>query len=237
MLRGIYSAATAMEAASRNQEIVAENLAHVATPGYRRQGTLFDVGVQQDDDLAAATQALGNGRNPTSFTNFDPGPIQQTQNPYDFAMVGNGFFVVQGPDGPLYTRNGAFERTPNGELQLRGADGYRVSGVQIPATASRVDVSPEGVVYADGSAVGQLQMATFDNNDSLRRVGPTLFAGDNPITPPAGVLRVEQGFREGSNVQPVQEMVSMILGMRQYESVEKAVRAISDAIGQNTRGQ
>src|SRR5690349_2006678 len=101
MLRGIYSAASDMEASARNQEIVAENLAHVATPGYRRQGSVFDVGMQQDD-LAAATQALGNGRNPVGFTHFDPGPMQQTNNPYDLALVGNAFFVVQGPNGPLY---------------------------------------------------------------------------------------------------------------------------------------
>jgi flagellar basal-body rod protein FlgF len=234
MLRGIYSAASAMEASARNQEIVAENLAHVATPGYRRQGSLFDVGMQQDD-LAAATQALGNGRNPVGFTHFDPGPMQQTNNPYDLALVGNAFFVVQGPNGPLYTRNGAFERTTNGELQLRGGDGYKLSGVQIPATAGRVDVSADGVIFADGARIGQVQLATFANTDTLRRVGPTLFEGDDPQTPQTGVVRVEQGYREGSNVQPVQEMVSMMLGMRQYEAVEKTLRSIAEAVGQNTR--
>jgi flagellar basal-body rod protein FlgF len=236
MLRGIYSAACAMEAASRNQEIVSENLAHVTTPGYRRQAALFDVGSFQDD-LHGATQAMGNTNNPIGFTHFDPGPMQQTNNPYDLAVVGNAFFVVQGPSGPVYTRNGAFERTPDGQLQLRGNTEYRLGGVQIPADAGRVDVSPEGVIYANGAEVGRVQLATFERPETLRRIGTTFFAGDNAQTPTIGTARVEQGYRENSNVQPVQEMVSMMLGLRQYEAAEKALRAIAEAVGLNTRAQ
>jgi flagellar basal body rod protein FlgG len=80
-------------------------------------------------------------------------------------------------------------------------------------------------------------LANFDGPAALRRVGPTLFEGDAPQTPPPNSVRVDQGFREGSNVQPVQEMVSMMLGMRFYEAAGKVMQALSDAVSQNTRPQ
>src|ERR1022692_2633637 len=112
MLRGIYSVAGAMEMASRNQEIVAENLTNAATPGYRRQGLLFEVPANampsSSGDRGARTPAgnLPGAANPVGYTHYDPGPLEQTHNPLDIALTGNGFFVVDGPNGPLYTRNG-----------------------------------------------------------------------------------------------------------------------------------
>ena len=82
-----------------------------------------------------------------------------------------------------------------------------------------------------------MQFASFAQPNAMRRVGGTLFEGGTPETPPPGTVRVEQGYREGSNVQAVQEMVSMMLGLRFYESAEKAMRAISEAIALNTRTQ
>ena len=90
---------------------------------------------------------------------------------------------------------------------------------------------------ADGARIGQLQLASFARPESLRRVGPTLFEGDAPQTPAAGAVSVQQGYREGSNVQPVQELVSMLLGMRYYEAAAKTLQAMSDAVAQNTRAQ
>ena len=90
---------------------------------------------------------------------------------------------------------------------------------------------------ANGNQVGQLQLARFANPQTLRRVGPTLFEGDAPQTPPPESGRIEQGYKEGSNVQPVQEMVTMLMGMRFYEAAQKAMQSLSDAVGQNTRPQ
>ena len=237
MLRGLYSVASAMDAAARNQEIVAENLANVTTAGYRRQGSAFEIGALPDD-LESATQSMGNTANPRGFTKFESGPLELTHEPYDFALVGNGFFVLEGPNGPVYTRNGSFVRTETGELRARGS-GYAVRGgggpVRIPPEASQVSVSPEGAILVNGSEVAKLELATFDNPETLRRVGSTLFEGDNARTPTD--VRVEQGYREGSNVQAVNEMISMMLGMRYYEAGEKAMRAISEAVALNTRGQ
>lgn len=236
MLRGIYSVANAMDAASRNQDIIAENLTHAVTPGYRRQGSLFELNAQAND-VAAATQNSAKAR---GYSNFESGPIQQTNHPFDLALVGNGFFVLDGPNGPLYTRNGSFERNASGELRSRGG-GYSLRGnggpIRVPPDAAQITVSAEGGVFANGTEIGRLRLATFERPETMRRVGATLFEADNPQTPPAGALRIEQGYREGSNVQPVQEMVSMMLGMRYYEAAERAMRSLSDAISQNTRSQ
>jgi flagellar basal body rod protein FlgG len=242
MLRGIYSVASAMETAARNHEIIAENLVNATTPGYRRQGLLYESASASTSPAPSALntgRSRSNGPGSNSYLYTDPGPLQQTNNPYDVALAGNAFFVLQGPNGPLYTRNGSFQLGPGGQLQARGS-GYPVSGsggqgITIPPDATNVTIGSDGTVFSSGAEIGRLQLASFARPDTLQRVGPTLFQGENPQTPPADSIRVEQGYREGSNVQPVQEMVSMMLGMRFYEAAGKALQAITDAVAQNTK--
>ena len=93
----------------------------------------------------------------------------------------------------------------------------------------------DGLLYANGAEVGRLELATFQDPRALRRAGTSLFEGPAPQTPPPGSVRVEQGYREGSNVQVVNEMVSMMLGMRYYEAAERALRSLSDTVSQATR--
>jgi flagellar basal-body rod protein FlgF len=243
MLRGIYSVASAMEMAARNQEIISENIVHATTPGYRRQGLVYEATAAGVSQTAGADPAPvpKTARGATSYLYLDPGPLQQTNNSLDVAVHGDAFFVVQGPNGPLYTRNGSFELGPGNKLQTRGG-GYPVAGsggnpISIPLDAGNLTIDADGTIYANGAQVARLQLANFGNANSLRRVGPTLYEGDNPQTPAPGAARVEQGYREGSNVQPVQEMVSMMLGMRFYEAAGKTMQALSDAVSQNTRVQ
>jgi flagellar basal body rod protein FlgG len=242
MLRGIYNVASAMEMSARNHEIVSENIVHAATPGYRRQGLLYDATAataaqQAENTTASARQTARNAR---TFQYFEPGPLQETKNPLDVAVTGNGFFGVNGPNGPLYTRNGGFEMGAGGQLVTRGG-GYPVRGtngpINFPPGTRSITISRDGTVSANGTAIGKLELTTFEKPDTLRRVGTTLFEGDSPQTPPPGTVRVEQGYREGSNVQPVQEMVSLVMGMRHYEAAAKALQAMSDAVAQNTRSQ
>ncbi|MBI1832808.1 MAG: flagellar hook basal-body protein [Planctomycetes bacterium] len=243
MLNSLYSVASALESSTRNQELVAENLANSATPGYRRQGLVFEVSPYSmtAPPPSAGGSSPGGNAAPQVFSLFDSGPLEQTNNPLDLAVAGSAFFVLEGPNGPVYTRNGAFELTPTGELQGRG-NGYRVSGqggaLAVPAGTNTIEVAQDGTIKVNGNnVIGRLQLATFAQPNDLRRVGPTLFEGDAPQTPPPGSARVQQGYREGSNVQVAQEMVSMMLGMRFYEAAERAMRAVGDAVAQNTRVQ
>jgi flagellar basal body rod protein FlgG len=238
MLRGLYNLAGAMETASRNQEIVSENLVHATTPGYRRQGLLFELnGTTPGADAQSAPPAL---RSTSAFGYFDPGSLTQTGNPLDVAVSGDAYFVVNGPNGPLYTRNGSFQLGANGEIQTRSGQ-YRVLGqggaLTIPPGTNDIVVASDGTITANGAEIGRLRLARIDDPSSMRRVGTTLFEADNAQTPPADSVHVEQGYREGSNVQPVQEMVAMVMGMRYYEAAQKVMQTMSDALAQNTKPQ
>jgi flagellar basal-body rod protein FlgF len=268
MIRGLYSAATALDAAAANQELIADNLANIATPGFRRHGLVFEVlqdtaaatstatarpappsarapvpmnvpaGTLSVADTAAGTRAAGQ------YTNFAPGPMQPTGNPFDLAIAGDdgAFFVLDSPGGQVYTRNGVFQLTASGQLQsasgmtLRGAGGR----IAVPQGTQNVTFGRDGTLYGDGVIIGQLQIAQFPQpGNVLQRVGTTLFSGPNvrQQSQTSPTFRIEQGFRENSNVQTVNEMVSMITGMRHYEAAERALRALGEAVGQNTRPQ
>jgi flagellar basal body rod protein FlgG len=246
MISGLYSASTALEAARVNQEIVADNLANVSTPGFRRHGLVFEAVQQQA--LQNTSGSTGSGtRSAGQYNSFTAGPLQHTGNPFDLALSGSdgSFFVLDGPAGPVYTRNGVFQINSVGQLQ--SASGMPVRGeggrITLPQGTSSVTIGSDGTVYANSLgnslAVGKLQIAQFPQpGNVLARVGTTLFSG-----PPARQsqnapnYRVEQGYREGSNVQVVNEMVSMITGMRYYEAAERALRALGEAVSQNTKPQ
>jgi flagellar basal-body rod protein FlgF len=237
----MYAAATSLDATMQQQEVIAKNLAHADVPGYRRQNMNFET---FDLGLSSASPEIetGNilGTRPTStYTVFEQGSYQHTGNPFDVAVQGDGFFAVQGPDGPLYTRNGTFQI--NGQGELVNSSGMPVLGsggrITIPPQAASITISQDGTVFANGTTLGQLQLVRFANPNLLTQAGSTLFAAPPEAAPQQGEVTVQQGYREGSNVNVVNEMVAMIAGLRQYEAATKALRALSDAIQQNTSPQ
>ncbi len=241
MLQGYYSAASAMSAALRNQDILAENLANFPVPGYRRQLMSFEEFVSPTAAMTApvGTQPLHGTEVARNSSLFAAGPYQKTGNPLECAIQGDGFFVLEGPNGPLYTRNGQFQLDSNG--QLLSSSGYPVTGsngsLRIPNTAAQIVIAQDGTVMADEVQVGQLRLASFADPSRLQRVGTTLFTAPDDATPQTSAAFVRQGYREGSNVQVVSEMVQMIAGMRQYEAAAKALRSLSDAMQQRTSAQ
>ena len=240
MIQGLYSAATALDTLSQNQDVVAQNLAHASMPGYRRRGLTFEAFAP-----AAAQPPQGNSTPNLQgtqvaqlYSQFDAGPVQYTGNPLDMALKGNGFFTVDGPNGPLYTRNGTFQLGQQGQLQNSG--GLPVAGtggpITIPPTTSKITITQQGAVFADKTEVGRLQLTKFANPGLLKPAGTTLFQAPPGVEPqPATSSSVQQGYREGSNVQVVSEMASMIAGMRQYEAAQRALRSLSEAVQQNVR--
>lgn len=240
MIRGLYSAATALDAGSQNQEVIAHNLAHANVPGYRRRGLAFET---FDRALAQASPKFADAglgtRVADAYSGFEPGTIAFTGDPFDLAIEGDGFFVLQGPNGPLYTRNGTFTLNAQGGLQSR--DGRPVLGtggpITVPTTTAAINVLPDGTIQANGASVGRLQLARFPNPSVLVPVGTTLFESPDAVPTEAGAGTVRQGYREGSNVQVVNELVTMIMTMRHHEAAQRALRAISEAVQQNTRPQ
>ena len=237
MIRGLYAAATALEAATQNQNVVAHNLAHATTPGYRAKGLVYESFDRVLGRTNVPTGDIVGVRVAEEYRDFKTGGLQSTGSPLDFAIENDGFFVLAGPDGPVFTRNGTFHLTAGGGLVSQG--GYPVQGtigaVTIPPGAATVDVGQDGTITADGSVVGRIQLARFTSPQKLEEIGPTLFRAPTEAgrqTVEAGVL---QGFRESSNVSPAEAMVQLISGSRYFEASQRVLRAISDAIQLNTR--
>jgi flagellar basal-body rod protein FlgF len=241
MLQGYYSAATGMTTALQNQDVLAENLAFAPVPGYRQQGLSFESYIQQPPvpvrEMPRAP--LHGARMAVHATSFQAGPYQHTGNPLECAIQGDGFFVLEGPNGPLYTRNGQFQI--NAEGQLVSHSGYPVRGssgtFRIPSNAARINIAQDGTVAADTTQLGQLSVVSFNDPRQLVRAGPTLFEAPAGASSQPATVTIRQGYHESSNVNVVQEMVQMIVGMRQYEAAAKSLRSLSDAMQQRISGQ
>ena len=236
MIQGLYSAASAIEVASINHELVAENLAHVDMPGFRRRLLAFESFHQE------ALSPVSPGTIPATTTSpqvsevrtiFEPGRLDWTANRLDVALRGNGFFVLDGPNGALYTRNGTFQLNAAGQLQ--SGSGLPVAGVAgpivVPPGTRDVVIREDGAVVADRVEVGRMQIVEFQDPGPLEKVGTTLYEAPAGVTPqPAVATTAEQGYRESSNVEVIDEMVLMIAGLRHYEAAQRALRTISESL-------
>ncbi len=248
MIRSLWISKTGMEGQQTKLDAIANNLANVATNGYKRSGVVFeDLMYQNLRQSGAATSEqsqlptglqIGLGvRAAATSRNFSQGTLAQTSGQFDVAIEGAGFFQVQLPDGTTgYTRDGAFQLNSNGQMVTSA--GYTVQpGITIPAAARSVTVAKDGTVaitlqgQAQPQTVGQLQVATFVNPGGLDPLGGNLFAETaSSGTPNAGAPganghgSLRQGFLEGSNVNVVEELVSMIATQRAYEMNSKSIQ-------------
>lgn len=242
MLAGLYSAATGMNAAAKQHEVIARNLAHSNVPGFRRQ-----IMVSETFESALQTAVLPSGHEAWGVspkvvvTDFGQGIIQRTEQPLDVAIDGKGFFTVEGPDGVmLHTRNGAFNRNETGQLVT--SEGFLVQGEGGPITIppevplNQVVIGIDGGVRSKTATYGKLQIVDFADPQQLQPVGATMYFADN-LESTAGSGRVLQGCRELANVSAVEELVAMLVGMRHYEASQRALRSIAETVGQNTNPQ
>lgn len=243
MLHGIYSSALAMESAARQQEHIAHNLAHANMPGFRRiqlqHGTFDDTLTETREQLGArSNQGL---RGLDSAIDWQPGITKQTGRTLDIAISGPGFFEIETPQGPLYTRNGSFEINDRGELVTH--DGYPVQGaggpIQLNADASSqsLSISQDGTVSLGTQQLGQLKVVDFEDKRQLTAVGATLFQAPQDTRPTTLDTRVQSGFLEQSNVQPVRELVDMIATQRRHEAAARSLQTIMRSIEKQTNQQ
>jgi flagellar basal-body rod protein FlgF len=213
--------AASMSARARAQEIVANNLANVTTDGYLRQRVTF------------AEELAGEQAKLTVEANVDltAGPASATGNPADVALRGASFLVVQTPAGDRFTRSGALSINAAGELSNR--QGLPVLGEGGPITPGSADfrVTVTGDVVVNGSTVDRLRVVEFPRDAHLMPVGGGLLVSDKPPQPTA-MPELLPGHRQGSNVQVVGEMVTMVESARLYELTAKALRSYDEVIGQ-----
>lgn len=246
MIPALRTAASGMQAQQMNIDTIANNLANVNTVGYRKSRAEFADLLYQNlrapgSQSSPSTRVpagiqLGLGVRLTAIQKlFNQGSLRQTQNPFDLAIQGNGFFQVQLPDGTLaYSRAGNF--TANEQGTLVTPDGYPLQPqVSIPNDASQVTIESDGTISVvqagQVNTLGQIQLASFINPAGLSARGSNLFvetvasgaaqlgtAGENQY---GSIL---QGFQESSNVNLVEEMVDMILAQRSYEVNSRSVK-------------
>jgi flagellar basal-body rod protein FlgG len=254
MIRALFTAATGMTAQQLNIDTTANNLANVNTTGFKRSRVDFQDLLYQTPRMPGAATAqgadaptglqVGSGVRPASTQRiFSQGDFQQTDNPLDLVIEGDGFFQVLRGDGTTaYTRAGSFRKDANGRLV--NSDGFHLQPeISIPAQAVNISIGTDGVVSVTlaGSGtpqqVGTIELARFANPAGLNAIGRNLFlptaASGNAITGAPGSQgfgTLSQGFVEMSNVKVVEEMVNLIIGQRAYEAGSKAVQSADEML-------
>jgi flagellar basal-body rod protein FlgG len=247
MMRALWTAGTGMMAQQANVDVISNNLANVNTTGFKTSRTNFqDLMYQTLKSPGAATGPnsqspsgiqMGSGVSQVNTEKiYTEGNMENTGNPFDMAIEGDGFFQVTMPDGTTgYTRDGSFTKDSQGDLVT--ADGYPVQpAINIPSDATAFNVSATGIVTATipgqttPQQLGQLQLARFINPAGLSSLGQNILQEtsasgsptvDNPGSDGAGTIA--QQYLEMSNVSVVSEMVNMIIAQRAYEVNSKAV--------------
>lgn len=251
MIRGLYTSSAGMQVEMMRQEAIANNLANVDTNGFKRDlATLMareKKGLMRVNNHAGGSGAgmshprVGIGEIGTGVLlnrvhkRFEQGELRETENPFDLALHGEGFFTLQDAQGnTVYTRAGDFTRDAQGRLADKTGRLLMGEGGPITVPNGRLSVGIDGGVAVDGKAAGRLALVRFENpDDELEKIGDTHFragAAGNPLAA-AGSVEVHQGMLEGTNVNAVREMVEMIAAMRHYEANQKAVQSQDETLG------
>jgi len=230
-----YITLTRQSGLMREMQVVANNIANTATTGYRQEGVIFSEYVQGIQGGASLSMGQGNVRN----TSFEQGALTETGGTFDFAIEGDGYFLIETVEGERLTRAGGF--SPNGEGDLVTADGLRVldaggAPVFVPPDARSISVSPDGTISADGNLVGQIGLVQPTDAGEMTRRSGLMFDAPGGFEP-AENGRILQGFVEASNVNPIGQLTRMIEIQRAYEmgqsfldSEDERVRRAMDAM-------
>ena len=255
-MRSLSIAATGMLAQQQNVEVISNNIANMNTTAYQRRRTEFHDLLYQNLRRAGSTSGDSGNIVPTGvqlglgvklaavYRIHEQGNLTSTDNTFDMAIQGNGFFQITLPNGETgFTRDGTFQLSPNGEIVTH--DGYLLQpGLTIPANAVDVTVNASGEVLAkiEGQVtpqnVGQLTLATFPNPAGLDAKGNNYYletpASGSPATAAPGSTgygTILQGFLETSNVNAVSEVSSLISAQRAYEMNSKVISTSDEMMG------
>jgi flagellar basal-body rod protein FlgG len=253
-MRSLSIASTGMLAQQTNVDVISNNIANMNTTGFKRQRAEFqDLLYEQIERPGTATGnetrapsgiQIGAGvKTGGVYRIQQQGALQQTDNRYDVAVTGRGYFQILLPSGDTaYTRDGSFGVSDQGELVTQ--DGFPVQpGIAIPQGALDVTISKTGEVQVitagdpQPQTVGQLELATFMNDAGLEAKGDNLFletaaSGQPTIANPGepGFGTLSQGFIEGSNVNAVAEITALITAQRAYEMNSRVVKTADEML-------
>jgi len=241
MIKGLYSAASAMITGVYRQQAVAHDIANVDTPGFKQILT----SLEDFDTTYAYTQTTDNSSSSPVYlgeiglgvmaapetTDFSQGELKTTDSELDFAIEGEGFFMIQTADGVRYTRDGRFSRDAAGNLV--NVDGYRVlgpNGQSITLPEGEVSVSTDGTIYVNDVSSGTIGLAYFEDLTTFSRDGENTFTSTaTPATTGGGMIL--QSTLEQSNVDSAQLMTQMIEISRSYQAAQQMVQNQDELLG------
>lgn len=248
MMTSLWSAASGMLAQELNMDVISNNLANVDTGGFKKSRVDFQDLLYQTKSVAGADNSagakapiglqIGNGVKAVGTQKISTtGEMKQTDNDFDIAIQGKGYFQILMPDGSMaYTKNGSFKKSNTGELVT--ADGYTLQpSIVIPSEANKVSIGSDGTVSMTvgnentSQVIGNIETVRFINTAGLTNIGknyvmPTSVSGDPEVGTPGanGFGGLAQGMLETSNVKVVEEMVNMITAQRAYEVNTKSIQ-------------
>ncbi|HEY9094984.1 MAG TPA: flagellar basal-body rod protein FlgG [Hydrogenophaga sp.] len=248
MINSLWISKTGMQAQQTQLDVISNNMANVSTNGFKRANAVFEDLMYQNlrqvgsadteqNNLPTGLQVGLGVRTVATARNFTQGSLQQSGNQLDLAINGSGFIQVALPDGTTgYTRDGSLQ--VDGQGQLVTASGLQVAGgITIPAEAQSISVGKDGVITvklpgnATPQQVGNIELASFVNPAGLEPLGGNMYAetvaSGNPVNGAPGTNgmgQLMQGYVETSNVNVVQELVTMIQTQRAYEMNSKAIQ-------------
>ena len=218
----------------RDLDVTANNIANLNTSGYKADGSLFEeyaMAAASDGRFQGADRRVSFVVDRATWTDYSGGAIQQTGNPLDVAIDGDGFLAVQTPRGERYTRAGAMQINAGGELVT--ADGSRVLGnggpIVLQPGDNNINIARDGTISTNRGERGKLRLVEFAQRNRLRKDGATTFtAADGATAQPATRTTLVQGAIEKSNVQGVIEMTRMIDATRSYSLISQMAQGQGD---------
>ena len=228
-----YTTLTRQVGLAREMDIIANNIANAATTGYRQEGLIFSEFVKADPSGRSLSMGYGNVRN----TSFVQGGLTQTAGTFDFAIEGDGYFLIETPSGERLSRAGAFSANAAGDMVT--PDGYRVldaggAPLFVPPDAGEISVAADGTISANGRLLGQLGLVVPSDPRTMVREDGVMFRADEGFEPTENA-RVLQGFLESSNVDAITAIARMIQVQRAYEMGQSFVEAEDERVRQLVR--
>ncbi len=235
MNSGLYSALSGSIAAMKRMDIISNNLANVNTPGYKKDKMLFEsmlAGAVNPPAVPQASTADPILQKENVYVDYGEGSVAQTGNPLDMAIDGDGFFVIQTPQGQAYTRQGNFRLAADGTLVT--SDGYPVMGQNgaIRIQGGQVEIDAKGAIMVDGVESGTISIVDFPKPYNLTKSSSAQFLPANQqVVPQAATGSISQGLLEGSNVETITEMARMIETSRYFDACQRVIKGFDDMTG------
>lgn len=227
------AAASGIRARLESLDMLSNNIANASAPGFKTDREFYGVYLSAEAaDSPAGTDPALSPVIERQWTDFSQGSLTPTGNPLDLAINGPGFFAAQSPNGPVFTRDGSFRLSQQGELETQ--DGYKVQaqdGKPILVDNTRpVEVGSDGMVRQDGQDVAQLAVVNFPDPAALAKRGNNYFRTDLSTMPPVPETQAEirQGTVEAANSQPAESAVRLVNILRQFETLQKALAIGAD---------